>query len=168
LFVCCNYTNYHHMSINGVWSNRFIISAIIQGAIITGLTISIVSIQLLFSSKINIIQFLSLSFEGPAKWFFLGYIFYLILVVAIAVTAVFYNHLEVYMGKQIRGFRSVLAWIHIVGMNVGGAATTIAMIFAGLAGSGIIGAILGGGDHALQPNVAIMEQFINPIAAFAG
>lgn len=33
----------------------------------------------------NIIQFLSLSFEGPAKWFFLGYIFYMILVVAIAV-----------------------------------------------------------------------------------
>jgi hypothetical protein len=34
----------------------------------------------------NIIQFLSLSFQRPAKWFFLGYTFYLILVVAIAVT----------------------------------------------------------------------------------
>jgi hypothetical protein len=120
------------MSINGVWSNRFIISAIIQGAIITGLTISIVSIQLLFSSKINIIQFLSLSFEGPAKWFFLGYIFYMILVVAIAVTATFYHHLEIDMRKSIRGFKSVLAWIHLVGMNVGGAATTLTMIFAGL------------------------------------
>lgn len=87
--------------------------------------------------------------------------------VAIAVTAVFYNHLEVGMGRQIRGFRSVLAWIHLVGMNIGGAATTIAMIFAGLAGSGILDVILSGGD-SLQPNVAIMEQFINPIAAFAG
>ena len=132
LFVCCNYTNYHHMSINGVWSNRFIISAIIQGAIITGLTISIVSIQLLFSSKINVIQFLSLSFEGPAKWFFLGYIFYMILVVAIAVTATFYHHLEIDMRKSIRGIKSVLAWIHLIGMNVGGAATTLTMIFAGL------------------------------------
>jgi hypothetical protein len=80
------------MSIHGVWSSMFIICAIIQGAIITGLTISIVSTQILFSSKINIIQFLSLSFEGPAKWFFLGYIFYMILVVAIAVTATFYHH----------------------------------------------------------------------------
>ena len=114
----------HHMSIHGVWSNRFIISAIIQGAIITGLTISIVSIQLLFSSKINIIQFLSLSFEGPAKWFFLGYIFYMILVVAIAVTATFYHHLEIDMKKSIRGFKSALAWIHLVGMNVGGAGIT--------------------------------------------
>lgn len=120
-----------------IWGNRFIISAIVQGAIITGLTISIVIIQLLFSS-INMIQFLSLSFEGPAKWFFLGYIFYMILVVAIAVTAVFYNHLEINMGKRIMGFKAVLAWIHLLGMNVGGTAITLTMIFAGLIGSGVI------------------------------
>jgi hypothetical protein len=159
------------MSSNGVWSNRFIISAIIQGAIITGLTISIVSIQLLFSSKINIIQFLSLSFEGPAKWFFLGYIFYMILVVAIAVTATFYHHLEIDMRKSIRGFKSVLAWIHIIGMNVGGAATTLTMIFAGLIGSGIFSVITGGTSSSvsqLQQNVGVMVQFIPPISAFAG
>lgn len=160
------------MSINGVWSNRFIISAIIQGAIITGFTISIVSIQLLFSSKINIIQFLSLSFEGPAKWFFLGYIFYMILVVAIAVTATFYHHLEIDMRKRIRGIKSVLAWIHLIGMNVGGAATTLTMIFAGLIGSGILSVITSGPGASsvsqLQPNIGVMVQFIPPISAFAG
>ncbi|MGI0047999.1 MAG: hypothetical protein ACREAW_00520 [Nitrososphaera sp.] len=152
-------------AISSAWSNRFIIAAIVQGAAITGLTLAFVAAQMLASGA-NIIQFLSLSFEGPAKWFFLGYIFYLILVVAIAVTAVFYNHLEVGMGRQIRGFRSVLAWIHLAGMNVGGAATTIAMIFAGLAGSGVLGVILGGSGS--QPNVAIMEQFVPVIAAFTG
>src|SRR6266516_6526088 len=136
------------MSIHGVWSSRFIISAIIQGAIITGLTISIVSIQILFSSKINIIQFLSLSFEGPAKWFFLGYIFYMILIVAIAVTAVFYNHLEINMGKRIRGLKAMLAWIHLIGMNVGGIAITLTMIFAGLIGSGIFSVITNGGSSS--------------------
>lgn len=151
---------------NGVWSNRFIVAAIAQGAVITGLTLSVVAAQVLVSG-INIIQFLSLSFEGPAKWFFLGYVFYMIMVVAIAVTAVFYNHLEVNMGKRVRGFRSALAWVHLVGMNVGGAAATIAMIFAGLAGSGILGVVVGGVD-APQPDMAIMEQFIAPIAAFAG
>jgi len=161
------------MSSHGVWGNRFIISAIIQGAIITGLTISIVSIQILFSSKINIIQFLSLSFEGPAKWFFLGYIFYMILVVAIAVTATFYHHLEIDMRKSIHGFKSVLAWIHLVGMNVGGAATTLTMIFAGLIGSGILSVITSGAGTSssvsqLQPNVGVMVQFIPPISAFAG
>jgi hypothetical protein len=164
-------------SLVSVWGNRFIISAIIQGAIITGFTIVIVSIQILFSSSsssINIIQFLSLSFEGPAKWFFLGYIFYMILVVAIAVTAVFYNHLEINMGKKIRGFKSVLAWIHLIGMNIGGTALTMTMIFAGLIGSGILGVITSGGSSSasavsqLRPNIAIMVQFITPIAAFTG
>ena len=92
---------------------------------------------------------------------------YLILVVAIAVTAVFYSHLEVGMGKQIRGFRAALAWVHLVGMNVDGAATTIAMIFAGLAGSGILDVILGASD-TLQPNPAIMDQFVPVIAGFTG
>jgi hypothetical protein len=148
------------------WSNRFIIAAIVQGAAITGLTLAFVGSQILTSGT-NVIQFLSLSFEGPAKWFFLGYIFYLILVVAIAVTAVFYSHLEVGMGRQIRGLMAALAWVHLIGMNVGGAATTIAMIFAGLAGSGILDVILGASD-TLQPNPAIMDQFVPVIAGFTG
>jgi hypothetical protein len=151
---------------DSVWSGRFIITAIVQGAIITGLTLTFVAAQTL-TSQINIIEFLSLSFEGPAKWIFLGYIFYMILVVAIAVSAVFYSHLEVGMGRQIQGFRSALAWTHLVGMNVGGAATTITMIFAGLAGSGVLGVILSGSE-SLQPNTAIMDQFVTPIAVFTG
>src|SRR5919202_4112917 len=137
------------------WSARFIVAAIVQGAIITGLTLFFVGAQVLISG-INIIQFLSLSFEGPAKWFFLGYIFYLILVVAIAVTATFYHHLEIDMRKSIHGFKSVLAWIHLVGMNVGGAATTLTMIFAGLIGSGILSVIKSGAgttSSQLQPNI---------------
>ena len=149
------------------WSNRFIIAAIVQGAAITGLTLAFVGVQILTSGT-NVIQFLSLSFEGPAKWFFLGYIFYLILVVAIAVTAVFYSHLETSMGKQISGFTSGLAWIHFIGMNVGGAATTITMIFAGLIGSGILDVITSGDSGRLQPNNTAMDQFILPIAGFAG
>ena len=149
------------------WGNKFILSAIIQGAIITGLTISVVGAQLV-SSSVNIIQFLSLSFEGPAKWFFLGYVFYMILVVAIATTAIFYNHLEINLEKNIRGVRVVMAWIHLIGMNVGGAATTISMILAGLMGSGALDLILSGGTTQLHQNLAIMDQFIPPIATFSG
>jgi hypothetical protein len=152
----------------GSWGNKFILSAIIQGAIITGLTISVVGAQMI-SSSVNIIQFLSLSFDGPAKWFFLGYVFYMILVVAIATTAIFYNHLEINMEKSIRGIRSVMAWVHLIGMNVGGAATTISMILAGLMGSGALDLILNAGNTTeLQPNLAILDQFIPPIATFAG
>jgi len=128
-------------------------------------------IGVLSTSTINTIQYLSLSFESPAKWFFLGYIFYMILVIAIAVTAVFYNHLEINMGKKIRRSKAILAWIHLIGMNVGGTAITLAMIFAGLVGSGILGVITSGGGvfavNKLMPNNAIMVQFIPPIASFA-
>jgi hypothetical protein len=94
----------------------------------------------------------------------------MILVVAIAVTSTFYHHLEIDMRKSIRGIKSVLAWIHLIGMNVGGAATTLTMIFAGLIGSGILSVITGGTSSVsqLQPNVGIMVQFIPPISAFAG
>ena len=95
-----------------VWPQRFIVSAILQGLLIIVLTSSGIAIQLMYSSTtINIIQFLSVSFEGPAKWIFLGYIFYLILISLITTTAIFYNHLEVNLQKRIMGVKSVLAWI---------------------------------------------------------
>jgi hypothetical protein len=153
---------------SAIWANRFLKSAIIQGAVITLLTILFISIQLVLSSNINIIQFLSLSFEGPPKWIFLGYIFYMILIVAIATTAVFYNHFEVNMHKGIQGFRTVLAWIHLLGMNIGGATVTLTIVSAGLIGSGVIGTILSGGNITeLKPNIQIMEQFIIPISIFS-
>ena len=76
------------------------------------------------------------------------------------------------MGKSISGFRKLLAWIHLIGMNVGGTVITLTMIFAGLIGSGIFNVITSGGSASavagLTPNNAIMVQFIPPIAAFAG
>ena len=86
-----------------IWSDRFLKSAIVQGSIVTGLAIIFVLGQMLYSSlALNIIQFLSLSFEGPAKWIFLGYILYIILAVAIATTALFYNHFDINLHKSIR------------------------------------------------------------------
>ena len=153
---------------SAMWTNRFLKSAIIQGAAITLLIVIFVSIQLLFSSTINIVQFLSLSFEGPAKWIFLGYIIYIILILAIATPAAFYNHFEVNMLKRMHGFRSILARAHFIGMNIGGASITISMIYAGLVGSGVMGIVLNGGNISeLRPNTQIMEEFIIPISVFA-
>jgi hypothetical protein len=154
---------------SNVWPQRFILSAILQGLLIIALTSSGIAIQLMYSSTINIIQFLSLSFEGPAKWIFLGYIFYLILITWIATTAIFYHHLEVNLQKRIRGIKSVFAWINLVGINVGGAAVAITIIYAGLVGSGILDMMIRGGtttDNLVQ-NTAIMAEFVLPIAAFS-
>ncbi len=147
-----------------VWSQRFIVSAILQSMLIIVVTTSGTIIQLVYSSKINIIQFLSLSFEGPAKWIFLGYIFYIILITLISMTATFYNHLEVNLQKKIRGIKSMLAWVNLIGVNVGGTVVAITLIYAGLVGSGIFDLIITGNDAAtLKENPAIMNEFVIPI-----
>jgi len=152
-----------------IWSDRFLKSAIFQGSIVTGLAIIFVLGQMLYSSSaFNIIRFLSLSFEGPAKWLFLGYVLYIILAVAIATTALFYNHFEVNLHQNIRGYRSLLAWVHLIGMNVGGTCVTMTMIFAGLIGSGVYEVIASGSvANQLKPNTEVMAQFILPISVFA-
>ena len=135
----------------------------------TGLAIIFVLGRMLYSSSaLNIIQFLSLSFEGPAKWIFLGYILYIILAVAIATIALFYNHFDINLHKSIRGSRCLLAWVHLIGINAGGACVTITMIFAGLIGSGALAVVTSGsGATQLKPNTEIMVQFILPISVFA-
>ena len=130
----------------------------------TAIALTTVGMQLLFTNEVDIIQFLSLSFEGPAKWFFLGIIFYLIFIVAIAVTSVFYIHLEHNLKKTFSGLAGILAWIHLLGMNIGGPGATILMILAGLSGSGVL-SIFTEGKIGPQ-NVAVMDTFILPIAGF--
>src|ERR671923_2463617 len=155
--------NNNSNSLKTKWGNRFIIAAIIQGGIITGMALATVAFQLL-TTDVDIIQFLSLSFEGPAKWFFIGIILYLILIVAIAVTAVFYNHLEINLKRRFSKISSVLAWIHLLGMNIGGPGATILMILAGLAGSGVLSLFIEG--KLGQEDIGIMTSFIPPIAFF--
>ncbi|NOJ32016.1 MAG: hypothetical protein DA329_07765 [Candidatus Nitrosocosmicus sp.] len=148
------------------WGNRFIITAIIQGGIMTSLALTMVASQFVFAINFDMIQFLSLSFEGPAKWFFLGIVFYLIFIVAIAVTAIFYIHLEINLRRQISGLLNVLAWIHLIGMNIGGPLTTLLMIFAGLSGSGVLSVFTEG---KISPqNIDVLNALTTPIALSIG
>ena len=145
------------------WVDRFIIAAIIQGALVTGMALVIVVMQAV-NSQINIIQFLSLSFDGTAKWFFLGIIFHLIIILAVAVTALFYSHLEITLKKEFSKKSKVLAYIHLIGMNVGGAGAMMIMTYAGLAGTGLISVFTEGKLGPKYP--AIMDSFIEPIGGF--
>ena len=145
------------------WVDRFILAAIIQGAIITGMALVIVGIQVT-NNDVNIIQFLSLSFDGTAKWFFLGIIFHLIVVIAIAVTALFYSHLEITLRKKFSKTSNILATVHLIGMNVGGAGSMMIMTFAGLAGTGLLSVFSEGKLGPKYP--AIMDSFIEPIGGF--
>ena len=148
---------------NMLWVDRFIMAAIIQGAIITVMALVIVAIQIT-NSEINIIQYLSLSFEGTAKWFFFGIIFHLIVIVAVAVTALFYSHLQITLKKKFTKASNTLAAVHLVGMNVGGAGSMMIMTYAGLAGTGLLSVFTEGVIGTKNPT--IMDSFIEPIGAF--
>ena len=151
------------MNTNLRWVDKFIIAAIIQGAVIAVMALVIVTIQVL-NNEINIIQYLSLSFDGTAKWFFLGVIFHLIIIVAIAVTALFYSHLEITLQKKFSRKANILATIHLLGMNVGGAGSMMIMTYAGLAGTGLLTVFTEGKLGPKYP--AIMDSFVEPIGAF--
>jgi len=75
------------------------------------------------------------------------------------------------MRKNIHGFKKILAWTHLLGMNVDSTVIAITMILAGLIGSGILSVITSGGSASsaakLTPKNGIMVQFIQPIATFA-
>ena len=145
------------------WVDRFIIAAIIQGATITIMAVVIVAMQVT-NNEINIIQYLSISFDGTAKWFFLGIIFHLIIIIAVAVTALFYSHIEITLKKNFSRTANVLAAIHLIGMNVGGAGAMMIMTYAGLAGTGLLTLFTEG---KLGPkNTAILDSFIEPIGGF--
>ena len=146
-----------------MWVDRFIIAAIIQGGIITAMSLFIVGIQMTYT-QVNIIQYLSLSFDGTAKWFFLGIIFHLIVVIAVAVTALFYSHIEITLKKKFSRTSKILASVHLIGMNVGGAGAMMIMTFAGLAGTGLLSVFSEGKIGPKYP--AIMDSFIEPIGGF--
>lgn len=146
---------------SSVWGNRFVISAIIQGAIITGLTVAMILMQVM--SGVNLVEFLSLSMSDSAKWFFFGYFMYITLAVAIAITAIFYNHLESNLNKPVRGNTRYLVWAQLIGMNVGGSAVTILLIVFGFLGAGFVGFVSGGETQVK----GIMEYAKIPVTGFA-
>lgn len=132
------------------WANRFMFAAIVQGAIVTALTIPIVYPYI--SPAVSQV----IASGSAGTWFLVGYAMYISVgVIAVAVTALFYHHFEIDLDKPFRGtLNDALAWVHLVFMNVG----------AGVA-SGIL--MYGGyfGERALMPTsdggLAEAEQLVH-------
>lgn len=118
--------------LKSTWASRFIAAAIIHGALAAILTLYIVVGQIFFlkpePSRV-------IAFGSAGQWFTVGYVTYLIVgVIGVAVTAVFYYYLEGALGKKFTGFSSLLAWMHLVLMNVGVIGATWMMMVGGYLG----------------------------------
>ncbi|MCS7125372.1 MAG: hypothetical protein NZ929_00440 [Aigarchaeota archaeon] len=126
-----------------IWTSRFISAAIIQGALITILTLYFLIGQIFWlkpePSRV-------VAFGSAGQWFTVGYLTYLIIgVIGVAVTALFYHYIEDLMGKKFTGISNLLAWIHLILMNVGVVGASGLMIIGGyLAGAAMLPPEVGG------------------------
>ncbi len=118
----------------GKFGKRFILSAMIQGAIVAGLTIALFLNQILvFNGDID--TMFDFAFTDNLGIFFFGYILQIGLTAGLATISLFYNHIETNLNKTFTRFNNILSWVHLFGTNVFGSIITISLLFAGIATS---------------------------------
>jgi len=155
-----------NVGLNLVWTKRFITAAIVQGAIVVGLTVFIIlgEISILKPGISRVI-----ASGGAGTWFTFGYIMYIVVgVIGVAVSSLFYLYLERVIKKQYKDYSAarIVAWIHLILMNVG---TTLAMgmlMLAGYAGgAAMLPTSVGGQGLDAGQAHEILAPFVEPIAA---
>jgi len=156
-------------SVQGKWAGRFIWAAVIQGLLAVVATLLIIDPLSIFGASSGYFSPAKvIAGNGAGTWLFTGYISYLVVgVVAMAVTAIFYFYIEGIQGKVYKGATNVLAWAHLVFMNVGVAGSMFLMMWGGYVGGWASAASSGGGggETALQIHETILGQLTYPIGA---
>lgn len=118
----------------GKFGRRFIISAMIQGAIVMGLTIALFLNQI-FVFNGNMENMFEFAFTDKLGIFFFGFVLQIGLTVGLVTIGIFYNHIETNLNRGFTRFSNLVSWIHLCGTNVFGNIITISLIFAGIATS---------------------------------
>ncbi len=158
--------NTTQVKLESKWSSRFIVAAITQGLLATLLTSYFVGGQTFGWLKPAFSRVIASG--GAGQWFTVGYLSYIIVgVVGVAVTALFYHHIEVTLGKPYRGVASALAWIHLIFMNVGVLGATWLMIYGGyVAGGNMLPVEVGGKGWTAAQAHELLAPLIPPITVF--
>jgi len=155
------------MATESKWATRFVIAAIVQGALCTILTGFFVLGEIGFlSPPVSLL----ISATIPGVWVALGYFAYIIVgVLGMAVTALFYQYLEVNLKSPYVGRNKTLAWMHLFLSNIGIIGSTWLVIYAGyLTGIATLPSTLGGSALSLKEvEISILGQYLLPIAVFA-
>ncbi|MDN5869054.1 MAG: hypothetical protein L0H55_16845 [Candidatus Nitrosocosmicus sp.] len=148
-----------------VWTRRFIAAAIVQGAIIVGLTVFIIlgEISVLEPGVSRVI-----AAGGAGTWFTLGYVMYIVVgVIGVAVSSLFYLYIERVLKKRYKDHKGarIVAWIHLILMNIGATIAMGMLMLAGYrGGAAMLPTSVGGlGLDAGQAH-EILAPFTEPIA----
>jgi hypothetical protein len=148
-----------------VWAKRFIVAAIVQGAIIVGLTAFLVLSQISFlKPEVSRV----IAGGGAGTWFTFGYIIYIVVgVIGVAVSALFYYYLEDVLKKQYDASRLAkgLAWGHLFLMNIGTTAAAGMLMYAGyVSGAAMLPLSVGGKGFTQEQAHQILAPFVVPIS----
>lgn len=151
------------------WANRFIIAAIVQGALAAGLTAYLLASGIGWLGGVEASRIVAAG--GAGTWLTVGYLVYIMLgPIGVAVTALFYQHLETHLQSFYTGRTRLLAWLHLVLMNVGVVGATWLMMNAGYRGGTLNANLLAQGLTASaasgQVHTQVMQYYPPYIAAF--
>jgi hypothetical protein len=155
------------MASESKWATRFVWAAIIQGALSAVLTGFFVLGEVGFlSPPVSLL----ISVTIPGIWIALGYFAYIVIgVLGMAVTALFYQYLEVNLKSPYIGGKRSLAWLHLILGNVGIIGVGWLVVYAGyLTGIATLPTALGGLSLSLnEVENSILARFLMPITVFA-
>jgi len=152
------------------WTQRFLLTSIIQGAIAVSLTIMLAAFVI---STPYAGYLISSILDNPS----IGYIeitalaglrlYFLAVVLGTGVASFFYHYFESHLGKNFDGLTNGLAWIHLIMTNIGVSFASLTMIYAGYIGDlAIFPKEIGGfGMSAIQASNNLLNQFIVPVGA---
>ncbi len=155
------------MATESKWATRFVWAAIIQGALSVFLTGFFVMGE---TGYLNPPISILISATVPGIWVALGYFAYIVIgVVGMAVTALFYQYLEVNLKSPYTGKLQSLAWLHLILSNVGILGATWLVVYAGyLTGIATLPTGLGGMGLSLKEvEDSILGRFLMPITVFS-
>lgn len=149
------------------WANRWVVAAIIQGALAAGATAF-----LLYDSKYGnpgasrIVA--GAGSSGGGIWMTVGFLGFIIFgPLAAAVTSLFYQHLESNLRAPYTGMvGNVLAWLHLVLMNVGVIGATWLMWTGGYRGANLAASAFckaNPNDPSCNVHVQILGGLVDPI-----
>lgn len=144
---------------SNTWARIFMAAAIIQGAIIVGLTVFLVLSQVsILKPEVSRV----IASGGAGTWFTFGYLSYIVVgVIGVAVSSAFYH----YLAGSFTKAASMLAWVHLVLMNAGTSAGAGMMMYAGYqGGAAMLPVAIGGRGFDAQQAHSILAPFVEPIA----
>lgn len=153
------------------WAERFLAAAIVQGAIGFGLASVLLYLAVLGRPAASRI----VAGGGAGTWFVVGVIGYgLVGILAVAVSALFYHHIEATLNAPYTGWRNYAAWAHLIlGAGLGSAGALLIAYGGYAAGAAMLPTSVGGGGH-IPPagfeyvHTNILGPLVVPIAGLIG